>query len=176
MPSENPVTALRQHGIPLREGWEYVNTVAMTEVGNYTKKPVKIDSGNYEILGDSAMWKRYQAAGEYLSGYSVTAFYPLEVHAKNGDVYVIAAELNANTKTNTENMHYTNNTPIKGNILPIPTEHLEDFEAATTGRNACPYYLSVSSRTSVGKTIGAVLSGIMAVLFAVGGVILLKRK
>lgn len=73
-------------------------------------------------------------------------------------------------------MYYTNNTPIKGNILPIPTERLEDFEAATAERNACPYYLSVSSRTPVSETIGAVLSGIMAVLFVVGGVILLKRK
>lgn len=32
-----------------------LTTVAMTEIGNYTKKPVKIDSGDYEILGGSAM-------------------------------------------------------------------------------------------------------------------------
>ena len=76
-------------------------------------------------------------------------------------------------------MYYINNAPIKGNILPIPTEHLEDFKLATVGQNICPYYLSVNSRTPAGETIGAVISGILAVLFAVSGIALLastKRK
>lgn len=121
------------------------------------------------------MWERHQAAGEELSGDYVTAFYPLEVYAKNGDVYVIAAEFDADKK----DIYYIDNAPIKGNILPIPTEHLEDFKLATVGQNICPYYLSVSSRTPAGEAIGAIISGILAVLSAVSGIALLtstKRK
>lgn len=142
---------------------------------NDIKKPVEMNSGDYKILSGSSMWERHQAAGEEPSGDYVTAFYPLEVYAKNGDVYVIAAEFDADKK----DMYYINNAPIKGNILPIPTEHLEDFKLATVGQNICPYYLSVNSRTPAGETIGAVISGILAVLFAVSGIALLastKRK
>lgn len=152
-----------------------LTTVTATKIDDYIKKPVEMNSGDYKILSGSSMWERHQAAGEEPSGDYVTAFYPLEVYAKNGDVYVIAAEFDADKK----DMYYINNAPIKGNILPIPTEHLEDFKLATVGQNICPYYLSVNSRTTAGETIGAVISGILAVLFAVSGIALLastKRK
>lgn len=152
-----------------------LTTVTATEIDDYIKKPVEMNSSDYKILSGSSMWERHQAAGEEPSGDYVTAFYPLEVYAKNGDVYVIAAEFDADKK----DMYYINNAPIKGNILPIPTEHLEDFKLATVGQNICPYYLSVNSRTPAGETIGAVISGILAVLFAVSGIALLastKRK
>lgn len=90
-------------------------------------------------------------------------------------MYVIAAEFDTDKK----DMYYINNAPIKGNILPIPTEHLEDFKLATVGQNICPYYLSINSRTPAGEAIGAVISGILAVLSAVSGIALLtstKRK
>ena len=134
-----------------------------------------MNSGDYKILSGSSMWERHQAAGEEPSGDYVTAFYPLEVYAKNGDVYVIAVELNADEK----DVYYIKNASIKGNILPIPTEHLEDFKLATVGQNICPYYLSVNSRTPAGEAIGAVISGILAVLLTVSGIAMLtftKRK
>ena len=146
-----------------------LTTITATEIDDYIKKPVEM------ILSGSSMWERHQAAGEEPSGDYVTAFYPLEVYAKNGDVYVIAAEFDADKK----DMYYINNAPIKGNILPIPTEHLEDFKLATVGQNICPYYLSINSRTPAGEVIGAVISGILAVLSAVSGIALLtstKRK
>ena len=152
-----------------------LTTVTATEIDGYVKKPVKMDSGDYKILSGSSMWERHQAAGEELSGDYMTAFYPLEVHAKNGDSYVIAVELDADEK----DMYYIKNVPIKGNILPIQTEHLEDFKLATVGQNICPYYLSVNSRTPAGEAIGAVVSGILAVLSAVSGIALLtsiRRK
>lgn len=152
-----------------------LTTVTATEIDGYVKKPVEMDSGDYKILSGSSMWERYQAAGEEPSGNYVTAFYPLEVYAKNGDSYVIAVELDADEK----DVYYIKNAPIKGNILPIPAEHLEDFRLATVGQNICPYYLSVNSRTPVGEAIGAVVSGILAVLFAVSGIVLLtstKRR
>lgn len=152
-----------------------LTTVTATEIDDYIKKPVEMNSGNYKILSGSSMWERHQAAGEEPSGDYVTAFYPLEVYAKNGDVYVIAVELNADEN----DVYYIKNASIKGNILPIPAEHLEDFRLATVGQNICPYYLSVNSRTPAGETIGAVISGILAVLSAVSGIALLasiKRK
>ena len=75
-----------------------LTTVTATEINNYIKKPVEMNSGDYKILSGSSMWERHQAAGEEPSGDYVTAFYPLEVYAKNGDVYVIAVELNADEK------------------------------------------------------------------------------
>lgn len=152
-----------------------LTTVTATEINNYIKKPVEMNSGDYKILSGSSMWERHQAAGEEPSGDYVTAFYPLEVNAKNGDVYVIAVELNADEK----DVYYIKNASIKGNILPIPTEHLEDFKLATVGQNICPYYLSVNSRTPAGEAIGAVISGILAVLLTVSGIAMLtftKRK
>lgn len=152
-----------------------LTTVTATEIDGYVKKPVKMDSGDYKILSGNSMWERHQAAGEELSGDYMTAFYPLEVHAKNGDSYVIAVELDADEK----DVYYIKNAPIKGHILPIPAEHLEDFRLAMVGQNICPYYLSVNSRTPVGEAVGAVVSGILAVLFAVSGIVLLtstKRK
>lgn len=164
-----PILSLQQEEIT------DLTTITATEIDNYIKKPVEMDSGDYKILSGSSMWERHQAAGEEPSGDYVTAFYPLEVYAKNCDVYVIAAELDADKK----DMYYINNAPIKGNILPIPTEHLEDFKLATVGQNICPYYLSINSRTTAGEAIGAVISGILAVLSAVSGIALLvstKRK
>lgn len=152
-----------------------LTTVTATEIDGYVKKPVKMDSGDYKILSGSSMWERHQAAGEELSGDYMTAFYPLEVHAKNGDSYVIAVELDADEK----DVYYIKNAPIKGNILPIPAEHLEDYRLATVGQNICPYYLSTNSRTPASEAIGAVVSGILAVLFAVSGIALLtstKRR
>lgn len=146
-----------------------LTTVTATEIDGYVKKPVKMDSGDYKILSGSSMWERHQAAGEELSGDYMTAFYPLEVHAKNGDSYVIAVELDADEK----DVYYIKNAPIKGNILPIPAEHLEDFRLATVGQNICSYYLSTNSRTPAGEAIGAVVSGILAVLFAISGIALL---
>ena len=69
-----------------------LTTITAPELDNYIKKPVEMDSGDYKILSGSSMWERHQAAGEEPSGDYVTTFYPLEVYAKNGDVYVIAAE------------------------------------------------------------------------------------
>ena len=112
-----PILSLQQEEIT------DLTTITATEIDNYIKKPVEMDSGDYKILSGSSMWERHQAAGEEPSGDYVTAFYPLEVYAKNGDVYVIAAEFDADKK----DMYYINNAPIKGNILPIPTEHLEDY-------------------------------------------------
>lgn len=164
-----PILSLQQEEIT------DLTTITATEIDNYIKKPVEMDSGDYKILSGSSMWERHQAAGEEPSGDYVTAFYPLEVYAKNGDAYVIAAELDADKK----DMYYINNAPIKGNILPIPTEHLEDFKLATVGQNICPYYLSINRRTPAGEAIGAVISGILAVLSAASGIALLtstKRK
>ena len=79
-----------------------------------------MDSCDYKILSGSSMWERHQAAGEELSGDYMTAFYPLEVHAKNGDSYVIAVELDADEK----DVYYIKNAPIKGHILPIPADLL----------------------------------------------------
>ena len=146
-----------------------LTTISATELSSYVKKPVEMNSDDYEILRGSAMWERHRAAGEEPSGDYVTAFYPLEVHAKSGNAYVIAVELNADEK----DTYYINNAPIKGNILPIPAEHLEDFKLATAGENICPYYLSVNSRTPAGEAIGAVVSGALAVLSAISGIALL---
>ena len=77
-----------------------LTTVTATEIDDYIKKPVEMNSGDYKILSGSSMWERHQAAGEEPSGDYVTAFYPLEVYAKNGDVYVIAAEFDADKKDN----------------------------------------------------------------------------
>ena len=76
-------------------------------------------------------------------------------------------------------MYFFINSPFIGNFLPIPTEHLDDFMLGTVGQNICPYYLSINSRTTAGEAIGAVISGILAVLSAVSGIALLvstKRK
>lgn len=153
-----------------------LTTVTATEINDYIKRPVEMDSGDYKILSGSSMWERHQAAGEEPSGYSVTAFYPLEVYAKNGDAYVIAVALDDDERGT---YYIINNAPIKGNILPIPTEHLEDFKLATVGQNICPYYLSVDSSTTASQASGAVISGILAIMFTVSGIALLtstKRK
>lgn len=153
-----------------------LTTVTATEIDGYVKKPVEMDSGDYKILSGSSMWEQHQAAGEKPSGDYVTAFYPLEVYAKNGDVYVIAVALDDDER---DTYYIINNAPIKGNILPIPTEHLEDFKLATVGQNICPYYLSVDSSTTASQAIGAVISGILAIMFTVSGIALLtstKRK
>lgn len=87
-----PILSLQQEEIT------DLTTITATEIDNYIKKPVEMNSGDYKILSGSSMWERHQAAGEEPSGDYVTAFYPLEVYAKNGDVYVIAAELDADKK------------------------------------------------------------------------------
>ncbi len=161
-----PILSLQQ------EGRTDLTTVTAAEIDGYVKKSVEMDSGDYKILSGNSMWERHQAAGEEPFGDYVTTFYPLEVYEKNGDSYVIAAELDTDEK----DIYYIKNAPIKGNILPIPTEHLEDFKLATEGQNICLYYLSVNSRTPAGEAIGAVVSGILVVLFAVSGVVLLKKK
>lgn len=153
-----------------------LTTVTATEINNYIKRPVEMDYGDYKILSGSSMWERHQAAGEEPSGDYVTDFYPLEVYAKNGDAYVIAVALDDDER---DTYYIINNAPIKGNILPIPTEHLEDFKLATVGQNICPYYLSVDSSTTASQAIGAVISGILAIMFTVSGIVLLtstKRK
>ena len=72
-----PILSLQQEEIT------DLTTITATEIDNYIKKPVEMDSGDYKILSGSSMWERHQAAGEEPSGDYVTAFYPLEVYAKS---------------------------------------------------------------------------------------------
>lgn len=64
-----PILSLQQEEIT------DLTTITATEIDNYIKKPVEMDSGDYKILSGSSMWERHQAAGEEPSGDYVTAFY-----------------------------------------------------------------------------------------------------
>ena len=64
-----PILSLQQEEIT------DLTTITATEIDNYIKKPVEMNSGDYKILSGSSMWERHQAAGEEPSGDYVTAFY-----------------------------------------------------------------------------------------------------
>lgn len=73
-------------------------TVEPSQLEQYEKKSIALDSEDYNIVSNIIMWERHQAASDEPSGDYVTAFYPIKVYTKSGDDYIIAAEFDDSEK------------------------------------------------------------------------------
>lgn len=138
----------------------------------YVKKPIALDSEDYNIVSNIIMWERHQAASDEPSGDYVTAFYPIKVYTKSGDSYIIAAEFDDNEKGS----YIYSHTPIKGNILAVPAEHLEEYQEAIGDMNAYPYYISVDSSSDAENFWASFLCGFLSLLSATSAVLLIKMQ
>ncbi len=147
-------------------------TVEPSELEQYVKKPIALDSEDYNIVSNIIMWERHQAASDEPSGDYVTAFYPIKVYTKSGDSYIIAAEFDDNEKGS----YIYSHTPIKGNILAVPAEHLEEYQEAIGDMNAYPYYISVDSSSDAENFWASFLCGFLSLLSATSAVLLIKMQ
>ena len=102
----------------------------------------------------------------------MTAFYPIKVYTKSGDSYIIAAEFDDNEKGS----YIYSHTPIKGNILAVPAEHLEEYQEAIGDMNAYPYYISVDSSSDAENFWASFLCGFLSLLSATSAVLLIKMQ
>ena len=147
-------------------------TVEPSELEQYVKKPIALDSEDYNIISNIIMWERHQAASDEPSGDYVTAFYPIKVYTKSGDSYIIAAEFDDNEKGS----YIYSHAPIKGNILTVPAEHLEEYQEAIGDMNAYPYYISVDSSSDAENFWASFLCGFLSLLSATSAVLLIKMQ
>lgn len=136
------------------------------------KKPIALDSEDYNIVSNIIMWERHQATSDELSGDYVTAFYPIKVYTKSGDDYIIAAEFDDSEKGS----YIYSHAPIKGNILAVPAEHLEEYQEAIGDMNAYPYYISVDSSSDAENFWASFLCGFLSLLSATSAVLLIKMQ
>lgn len=147
-------------------------TVEPSQLEQYVKKPIALDSEDYNIVSNIIMWERHQATSDELSGDYVTAFYPIKVYTKSGDDYIIAAEFDDSEKGS----YIYSHAPIKGNILAVPAEHLEEYQEAIGDMNAYPYYISVDSSSDAENFWASFLCGFLSLLSATSAVLLIKMQ
>lgn len=147
-------------------------TVEPSQLEQYVKKPIALDSEDYNIVSNIIMWERHQATSDELSGDYVTAFYPIKVYTKSGDDYIIAAEFDDSEKGS----YIYSHAPIKGNILAVPAEHLEEYQEAIGDMNAYPYYISVDSSSDAENFWTSFLCGFLSLLSATSAVLLIKMQ
>ena len=147
-------------------------TVEPSQLEQYVKKPIALDSEDYHIVSNIIMWERHQATSDELSGDYVTAFYPIKVYTKSGGDYIIAAEFDDSEKGS----YIYSHAPIKGNILAVPAEHLEEYQEAIGDMNAYPYYISVDSSSDAENFWASFLCGFLSLLSATSAVLLIKMQ
>lgn len=147
-------------------------TVEPSQLEQYEKKSIALDSEDYNIISNIIMWERHQAASDEPSGDYVTAFYPIKVYTKSGDDYIIAAEFDDSEKGS----YIYSHAPIKGNILAVPAEHLEEYQEAIGDMNAYPYYISVDSSSDAENFWASFLCGFLSLLSATSAVLLIKMQ
>lgn len=147
-------------------------TVEPSQLEQYVKKPIALDSEDYNIVSNIIMWERHQATSDELSGDYVTAFYPIKVYTKSGGDYIIAAEFDDSEKGS----YIYSHAPIKGNILAVPAEHLEEYQEAIGDMNAYPYYISVDSSSDAENFWASFLCGFLSLLSATSAVLLIKMQ
>lgn len=147
-------------------------TVEPSQLEQYVKRPIMLDSEDYNIVSNIIMWERHQAASDEPSGDYVTAFYPIKVYTKSGDDYIIAAEFDDGEKGS----YIYSHAPIKGNILAVPAEHLEEYQEAIGDMNAYPYYISVDSSSDAENFWASFLCGFLSLLSATSAVLLIKMQ
>ena len=143
-------------------------TVEPSQLEQYVKKPIALDSEDYNIVSNIIMWERHQATSDELSGDYVTAFYPIKVYTKSGDDYIIA--------DSEKGSYIYSHAPIKGNILAVPAEHLEEYQEAIGDMNAYPYYISVDSSSDAENFWASFLCGFLSLLSATSAVLLIKMQ
>lgn len=147
-------------------------TVEPSQLEQYEKKSIALDSEDYNIVSNIIMWERHQAASDEPSGDYVTAFYPIKVYTKSGDDYIIAAGFDDSEKGS----YIYSHAPIKGNILAVPAEHLEEYQEAIGDMNAYPYYISVDSSSDAENFWASFLCGFLSLLSATSAVLLIKMQ
>lgn len=137
-----------------------------SKLDGYVKECVYLEPEDYIVLSYKEMWKDYQSNGVTDPTRGFIGYYPIMVRNNAGENYIIGLQL----RMDEAEKYLTGTKTITGNLLRIKDKWMDDYNTATAGQNAYPYFISAKTEMNTQRNkFGSIICGMIAILFNLAG-------
>lgn len=142
-----------------------------SKLDGYVKECVYLEPEDYIVLSYKEMWKDYQSNGVTDPTRGFIGYYPIMVRNNTGENYIIGLQL----RMDEAEKYLTGTKTITGNLLRIKDKWMDDYNTATAGQNAYPYFISAKTEMNTQRNkFGSIICGMTAILFGLTGAALVS--